>query len=65
VKLAVVRDTPRWVFVLVADGRPVAEFETEAEAWQFAEDQFGVAQAAQSSQDRKRWRAVSGKRNRK
>jgi len=44
-KLAVVRDTPRCAFVLVADGRPVAEFETEAAAWEFAEDQFGVAQS--------------------
>jgi hypothetical protein len=34
------------VFTLVADGRSVAEFETEAAAWQFAQDQFGVAQAA-------------------
>jgi hypothetical protein len=48
--LAVIRDVPRACFVLVANGHRIAEFETEAAAWQFAEDQFGVAQAAQSSQ---------------
>jgi|HubBroStandDraft_5_1064220.scaffolds.fasta_scaffold230007_2 hypothetical protein len=46
--LAVIRDVPRACFVLLANGERVGEFETEAAAWEFAEDQFG-AQVAQSS----------------
>jgi hypothetical protein len=45
----VIRDVPRACFVLLANGKRIGEFKTEAAAWQFAEDQFGVAQAAQSS----------------
>jgi hypothetical protein len=44
-KLAVVRDTPRCAFTLVADGQRVGEFPTEQAAWEFAEDAFGVAQS--------------------
>lgn len=46
--LAVIRDVPRACFVLVVDGHRIGEFETEAAAWQFAEDQFG-AQAAKDT----------------
>ena len=43
--LAVIRDVPRACFVLLANGKRIGEFETEAAAWEFAEDQFGVAQS--------------------
>jgi hypothetical protein len=43
--LAVIRDVPRACFVLLANGKRIGEFETEAAAWQFAEDAFGVAQS--------------------
>jgi hypothetical protein len=41
--LAVIRDVPRACFVLLANGKRIGEFETEAAAWEFAEDAFGVA----------------------
>jgi hypothetical protein len=32
--------------VLLANGKRIGEFETEAAAWEFAEDAFGAAQSA-------------------
>jgi hypothetical protein len=51
--LRVIRDVPRACFVLVVDGHRIAEFETEAEAWDYAEDAFGVAQSAKDTHTEK------------
>jgi hypothetical protein len=44
--LHVVRDIPRNTFALVVNGDRISEFSTEQAAWEFAEDAYGVAQAA-------------------
>ena len=47
-KLLVIRDTPRCAFVLIVNGERVGEFPSEADAWQFAEDAFGVVAVVES-----------------
>jgi hypothetical protein len=42
--LLIVRDVPRNKFALILNNERVAEFATASAAWEFCEDQFGVAE---------------------
>ena len=42
--LLVIRDVPRNKFALILNNERVAEFATASAAWEFCEDQFGVAE---------------------
>ena len=45
-KLLVIRDVSRNKFALIVNGERIGEFASEADAWRYAQDAFGIVESA-------------------